>query len=223
MSLIKPAASKFSITRTGLQIHGQPTFVEWSAVAPKFGEALRSMAFVIGDWLAYGEANFRSGPIARRVSSEAYDAAVAATGLDRSTMHNYAYVARRVAQAHRSEILSWQHHKVVAKLPAPEQKRWLKLASPGKNERPISTHRLQKSILAGRVLTVEEAVPDPRDKGIENHIPYVNRLDALWRGMKESGWLQRSTPEKREALLSDISPVMKMYIEIHSYKSGPRR
>lgn len=223
MSLIKPASSKFTITRTGLEIHGRLSFEEWSAVAPKFGEALRSMGFVIGDWLIYGEANFRKGPQAKRVASKIYDAAIDATGLDRTTLQNYAYVARRVAPAQRSESLSWQHHRVVAKLPAPEQKHWLKLARPRKNERPISTHRLQKSIVAGRVLTVEEAVPDPRDRGIENHIPYVNRLAALWRRMKERRWLQRATPEQRRALLEDISPVMEMFSEIYNYKPGARR
>ena len=223
MSLALPSHSKIQISPTGLDVLAPLTFEEWSQVASSLGNAARGIAFVIGDWLVYGEANFRKGPAASRVATDAYDAAIQTTGLDRSTLHNYAYVARRVARNRRNDALAWEHHKVVAKLPAAEQRRWLALAAPKKNQRALSTMRLRKSILAGRVLTPEEMVADPADRGMKNHISYINRLCAWWSDMKDSKWPQRATAEQVEALLRDFKWVMKIQDELKLLLEFKRR
>lgn len=223
MSLSLPSHSKIQISPTGLDVFAPLTFEEWSQVASSLGNAARGIAFVIGDWLVYGEANFRKGPAASRVATDAYDAAIQTTGLDRSTLHNYAYVARRVARSRRNDALAWEHHKVVAKLPVAEQRRWLALAAPKKNQRALSTMRLRKSILAGRVLTPEEMVADPADRGMKNHIPHINRLCAWWSDMKDSKWPQRATAEQVEALLRDFKWVMKIQDELKLLLEFKRR
>lgn len=214
MSLALPSHSKIQISPTGLDVLAPLTFEEWSQVAPSLGHAARGIAFVIGDWLVYGDTNFRKGPVAKRVASEAYDAATQATGLDRTTLRNYAYVSRRVARDRRREALSWEHHKVVAKLDADNQQRWLALAVPMENQSAISTMRLRKSIIAGRVLAPEEVIADPADRGRNNHIPWVNRLCSWWSGMKDAKWPRRATPEQVEALMRDFGPVMKICGEL---------
>ena len=223
MSLALPSHSKIQISPTGLDVLAPLTFEEWSQVASSLGNAARGIAFVIGDWLVYGEANFRKGPAASRVATDAYDAAIQTTGLDRSTLHNYAYVARRVARNRRNDALAWEHHKVVAKLPVAEQRRWLALAAPKKNQRALSTMRLRKSILAGRVLTPEEMVADPADRGMKNHIPHINRLCAWWSDMKDSKWPQRATAQQVEALLRDFKWVMKIQDELKLLLEFKRR
>ena len=223
MSLALPSHSNIQISPTGLDVLAPLTFEEWSQVASSLGNAARGIAFVIGDWLVYGEANFRKGPAASRVATDAYDAAIQTTGLDRSTLHNYAYVARRVARSRRNDALAWEHHKVVAKLPVAEQRRWLALAAPKKNQRALSTMRLRKSILAGRVLTPEEMVADPADRGMKNHIPHINRLCAWWSDMKDSKWPQRATAEQVEALLRDFKWVMKIQDELKLLVEFKRR
>lgn len=223
MSLALPSHSKIQISTTGLDVLAPLSFEEWSQVASSLGNAARGIAFVIGDWLVYGEANFRKGPAASRVATDAYDAAILATGLDRSTLHNYAYVARRVARNRRNDALAWEHHKVVAKLPVAEQRRWLALAAPKKNQRALSTMRLRKSILAGRVLTPEEMVADPADRGRKNHIPQINRLCAWWSDMKDSKWPQRATAEQVEALLCDFKWVMEIQDELKLLVEFKRR
>ena len=223
MSLSLPSHAKIQISPTGLDVLAPLTFEEWSQVASSLGNAARGIAFVIGDWLVYGEANFRKGPAASRVATDAYDAAIQATGLDRSTLHNYAYVARRVARNRRNDALAWEHHKVVAKLPAAEQRRWLALAAPKKNQRALSTMRLRKSILAGRVLTPEEMVADPADRGMKNHIPQINRLCAWWSDMKDSKWPQRASAEQVEALLRDFKWVMEIQDELKLLVEFKRR
>lgn len=223
MSLALPSHSNIQISPTGLDVLAPLTFEEWSQVASSLGNAARGIAFVIGDWLVYGEANFRKGPAASRVATDAYDAAIQTTGLDRSTLHNYAYVARRVARSRRNDALAWEHYKVVAKLPVAEQRRWLALAAPKKDQRALSTMRLRKSILAGRVLTPEEMVADPADRGMKNHIPHINRLCAWWSDMKDSKWPQRATAEQVEALLRDFKWVMKIQDELKLLLEFKRR
>ena len=197
-------APKVQITRIGLQVSDDLSFSEWEAMASRFGAAMSSAAFVIGDWLVYGEDHFRGqgrlpgfeedAIASRKVSAEFYEAALRLTGLDRTTLATYAYVARRVPASLRNEELSWEHHKAVAKLEPHDQTKWLQVAREGQGgEGAVSTRRLRKSIIAGRLLTAQEMQLDPADRGQPNHIPLLNRLWSWWQDMKESGWRDEST------------------------------
>lgn len=222
MSIALADTPKFTISRTGLEVHDHLSFEEWSSLAPMLNEVARGVAFVIGDWLLYGKYRFgeaqnrgtgrESGP---RVATADYEAAVALTGLDRATLHNYAWVARRTPSSLRNELLSWEHHRVVAKLPEPDQKRWLKIAAENQqNGKPVSTRRLRRSISAGRLLETDEVNLPENDRGIENHIPFVNRLVAWWARMREKGWHDDATPEQRAAVKRDLEPIVAIYNEL---------
>jgi hypothetical protein len=219
MSIALADTRKFTISRTGLEVHDHLSFEEWSSLAPLLNEAARGVAFVIGDWLLYGHDRFgREEAIKKsgaRVRSEDYETAIRLTGLDRATLHTYAHVSRKVPPSLRNKDLSWEHHKIVAKLPAPDQQRWLRLASDQLSEgRPVSTRRLRRSISAGRLLDAEEVSLPENDKGIENHIPFVNRLVAWWSRMREQGWSDEATPEQRAALKRDLEPIVSIYREL---------
>jgi hypothetical protein len=209
---------KFSISRTGLEVHDHLSFEEWSSLAPLLNEAARGVAFVIGDWLLYGAERFGAADARQagsRVRSEDYEAAIHLTGLDRATLHTYAHVSRKVAPSARHKDLSWEHHKIVAKLPAPEQQRWLRVAAENQTEgKPVSTRRLRRSISAGRLLDSEEVSLPHNDKGIENHIPFINRLVGWWARMRDKGWTARATPEQRAALKRDLEPIITIYNEL---------
>ena len=213
MSLSLTDHAKFSISRTGLAVHQDLSFDEWAALAPKLNEASRCVGFLIGDWLIYGKKRFagEDGKSHRRVESKDYDRAVAATGLDRTTLLTYAHVARHVLPSMRNEVLSWEHHKSVASLKPLDQQHWLSIAGQKHKEgSPISTRRLRKSILAGRLLSVAELTADPTERAIVNHIPHVNRLCAWWAHMKKVRWLERATTEQRSALKRDFLRVVKI-------------
>jgi len=140
---------------------------------------------------------------------------LAATGQDRPTLHSYTYVARRVPRLMRIQQFSWEHHKAVAELDAEGQEHWLKLAvGDSDGTGVVSTRRLRKSIIVGRLLTPEELHPDPLDRGIENHIPYVNRLVAWWSRMRDKRWLDNATREQRAALKRDLQPVVEIWREL---------
>jgi hypothetical protein len=219
--------AKVQITRTGLQLTDNLTFSEWEAMAERFGAAMSSAAFVIGDWLVYGEDHFRGqGRLpgfeenaipSRKVSGEIYEAALRLTGLDRTTLATYAYVARRVPPSLRNEQLSWEHHKAVARLEPHQQTKWLEIAMEegGEGEAgPISTRRLRKSITAGRLLTRQEMQIDPADRGQPNHIPHLNRLWVWWLDLRESGWRKEATREQKDALKRDLGIVLQIIQEI---------
>jgi hypothetical protein len=207
---------KVKITPTGLHVSSELTFEEWGNLATSIGNASRSVAFVIGDWLVYGQTLFGPDAVAeRRVSSEAYLCAIAATGLDLSTLQNYAYVSRSVPISLRNERLSWEHHRILAKLPQPEQQQWIDacVAEEDSGQR-MSTRRLRKSLNLGRVATEDDMEPEPADKGIDNHIPFVNRLSVWWKRMGQNRFLDTATRDQREALKRDLEPVVSIYNQL---------
>lgn len=226
MSIALPDTRKFTISRTGLEVHDHLSFEEWSALAPLLNEAARGVAFVIGDWLAYGHERFapsasgkgasaQAAGSASRVRPEDYEEAIRLTGLDRSTLHTYTHVSRKVPPASRSKDLSWEHHKVVAKLPPVDQQAWLRAAAENAEDgRPVSTRRLRRSISAGRLLAPDEVDLPESDRGIENHIPFVNRLVAWWSRMRDKGWQENATPEQRAAVKRDLEPIVAIYNEL---------
>jgi hypothetical protein len=214
MSLTLPDNTKFTVSRTGLAVHQDLSFNEWASLATGLNEASRCVAFLIGDWLIYGKARFgkENEKPSRRVRGEDYERVIAATGLDRSTLETYAYVARKVPAASRREVLSWEHHKAVAKLRSDDQVRWLQMAVESGGS--LSTRRLRKSITAGRLLSAAELKLDPADRGVANHIPHINRLRSWWAHMKKVRWLERATKAQRATLKRDLLPVLKIIEEL---------
>lgn len=102
-------------TRVGLHFPPRFTFERWVGTGPKLARAADTLAWCLGDWLVYGQANYEGR----------YAEAVESVGLDYQTLRNYAWVARKFAIARRREGLSFQHHAEVASLSPAEQDVWL--------------------------------------------------------------------------------------------------
>ena len=56
--------------------------------------------------------------------------------------------------------------------------------------------------------------PDEADKGVANHIPFVNRLVLWWRHMQDERFLTRASREQRNALKRDLEPVVRIYNQL---------
>jgi hypothetical protein len=207
---------KVRISPTGMQITRELSFNEWSDLADHIGRAARSVAFIVGDWLVYGQSLFgTNGDPDKRVDSASYELAIAATGLDHSTLQNYAYVSRSIPFSLRSERLSWEHHRLLAKLPEDDIKDWIDACVAEEDAgRRMSTRRLRKSLNLGRIATDKDLEPDESDKGIDNHIPFVNRLSVWWKRMRANRFLDTATDEQREALKRDLEPVVEIYNQL---------
>lgn len=207
----------------GLQFRQELSFEEWSALAPQLGTALRSTAFVVGDWLVYGEDHFakqlelpgfETEMKRGRISADRYQAAWAATGIDKVVLKNYAYVSRRVPLSLRNEHLSWEHHKAVAKLEAPDQTRWLERAADTDDR--LSSRRLRVSITQGKVVPVEAMATPPADQGIINHITPINRLCGWWQ-ITGPDWIKGRTHEQTGAMLRDFAPLKGILAELERH------
>lgn len=197
---------KVIASHTGLEFHGELSFEEWCALAPQIGTSLRCMAFVIGDWLVYGEDKFISRKRQGRADPARYEMACRATGIDYGILRNYAYVSRRVPLSLRNDRLSWEHHRAVAKLSQDDQERWLDIAA--KPEANVSSRRLRASISSGRLLGVDEITKATGDRGVANHIPPINRICGWWQQTGGTKWLKSRSRQQLEALLRDFSSVI---------------
>lgn len=221
MNNLETVTPKARTSTLGLEIADDLTFEEWKQFATRFGEATLALGFAIGDWLIYGErfAPQRALPgfanMPTRVPTERYETALLATRLDRTTLHNFAYVARNVPRSVRHELLSFEHHRALARLHEDGQKQWIATVI-AENEagRRMSVRRLRRSIEAGRVLAAAELQADPADAGIVNHIPFVNRLVGWWSRMRAAGWLKTATREQRAALKRDLQPIVDIHAEL---------
>ena len=216
MNPLKLPNPKVTISRIGMQFTSDLTVEEWQELAPCIGEVASSIAFIVGDWLVYGQSLFGiDGFPDRKVDNRSYELAIKATGLDLSTLQNYAYVSRSIPYSRRSERLSWEHHRLLAKLPDEKQTDWIATCEAEDDAgRRMSTRRLRKSLSLGRVATAQDMEPDDTDKGVENHIPFINRLALWWRRMQEDRFLARSTREQRQALKRDLQPVIDIYNQL---------
>jgi hypothetical protein len=194
-----------SVTALGLHFQRHPDFEDWSALGIQMARALRCMEFVIGDWLVYGDENFRrKGP--GRPTNCNYEEAIRTTGLDVAILRDYAYVSRHVHMSRRTDKLSWTHHRLVAKLPPEKQRHWLELAA--KHPERISVKRLRKSINADRLVSIEELTTLPGNRAIITHIPPINRLGQWWNSSGGRDWLRSQSNAELHAMLLDFKPIV---------------
>jgi N6-adenosine-specific RNA methylase IME4 len=191
------------------RIHGQLTpkgwlapeqlsFEEWQET----GEAINALSdatkWARGDWLAYGEG---------QVWGDKYEQAIDDSQLEYGTLAQEKYVSNKVEFCTRVQNLSWTHHRAVAPLDPPDQKRWLKEAEPlpGKKRARLTVEDLRDAIKAerdelqaGRLRELGEAAPfgvvyaDPpwryehvktNSRQIENHYETANleEIKGHWR------------------------------------------
>lgn len=198
------------------------SLTEWRDIGRQFATAMRTVAFVIGDWLVYGEGRdgqltlFADIPESDRVSKQHFHDAMRQTGLDITTLQHYAYVARHVPRSMRNEHVSWEYHRKVAKLRDDDEKRrWLALAAEMfLDGNPLTLLRFSRSIQAGRLMSAKELEAERADRGTENIHPYVNRIQAFFGRLRDSGWLRNAGEHKRAALKRDLQPIIDIYNQL---------
>ncbi len=77
---------KVTVSRLGMRIIDPLTPEEWQELAAGIGGMATSIAFIVGDWLVYGQTLFGTdGFPDKKVDSPSYQLAIKATGLDMST------------------------------------------------------------------------------------------------------------------------------------------
>lgn len=198
MNMLAIHDPNFSITPTGIQFNEELSFDEWDDLGQKLAPIARSIGFIIGDWINYGETRYGAK----------YKEALTRTGLTYQTLADFSYVARKVEFSLRNENLDFSQHRVVAKLKTPEEKQhWLDIA----NKHDMSVRRLRKSINFGRIATDEEVHGDPADKGVVTHLALINRLIRWWKQTTADDPVDQWDEEQRENVKNDFKLILDIY------------
>jgi len=189
---------RIRVTPTGIEFRDDLSFDEWDDLGTKLAPLGRSIGFVLGDWLNYGQ----------RAFGEKYTEAIARTGISYQTLANFAYVARSVDFSCRQEKLGFEHHAVVAKLRSTDdQKYWLEMA----NRHSLSVRRLRKSINYGRLATEEEMQENPADRRHVTYLLLINNLIRWWKRETEKAPVDTWDRERREGLKKHFAPVAEIH------------
>lgn len=152
----------FKLTATGLVPQGNPSYDEWYSCGVWLRHAEGAIGFWIGDWIRYGE---------KRSWGEQYSQALDETGLDYQTLRDYKYVASKVDLSLRNDKLGFHHHRAVAKLPPPEQKKFLARAA----KEELSVDDLRLAIKKQQLKEHHAALP----KFDSNGTAHLDRLTIL--------------------------------------------
>ena len=188
---------KFAITPTGIQFHHDLSYAEWDELGQKLAPIGKSIGFIIGDWINYGEGRY----------GEKYAEALARSGMAYQTLMNYSYVARKVEISCRQENLGFEHHAAVAKLKPDEQEHWLEMTKANN----LSVRRLRKSINFGRLATDEEVQGDPADRGHVTYLALLNRLRRWWSRETGKAPVEDWDEDRREGLKKDFKLILDIY------------
>jgi hypothetical protein len=204
------------ITELGLIFEGDISFDQWAELGIQAGRLVRASLFLIGDWLVYGETRWNGGERFEALSTEKRDryvVAMQATGLELQTLQKAAHVARNIPHDQRRSDLTFEHHKEVARIKdTDERAEWLEKAQ----SQGLSTRRLRKSIILGHIAQDHEMQTPASDKGISNHLPWLNRLGAWWGEFEGCGWFEQATPEQVETFLRDFAQVRQVIARIET-------
>jgi hypothetical protein len=189
---------KFSVTRTGIEFREDLSFDEWDALGQKLCEAEKSLGFIIGDWINYGEKRY----------GDKYDEALERTGLSYDTLRHYAYVARKIEMCLRKHNLDYSLHATVAKLKTNEEKHhWLDMAEKHK----LTVRRLRKSINFGRLATEDEVQGDPADRGYVTYLALLNRIRRWWSRETQKAPVDEWDEDRRQGLKKDFKLIHDIY------------
>lgn len=212
-----PLPQFIQATPTGLLLDDDVSFEEWQAIATSFGKALNAAAWCIGDWLVYGERKWGKQLLMEgeafdpakpnRIPSHAFDAAVAATNLDRQTLSQYASVCRAIPHGSRRDGISFAHHRLLSSLPEPKREEWLSLID-SESKRP-TVKRLALSLRISpespRIVTDKEIMARGSHVGHDNYVPHLTRLLTV---------LRRTVPgmdqDQRRALKQDAAQLVEL-------------
>lgn len=176
-------------TRVGLDISHNISFEDWVDFGRKIVNAGSSLNWIIGDWAAFGDIKF--GALEKWCD---------ANGRDYSYVLNLSWVASNVKLSLRSENLTFSHHREVAALSEPEQKKWLAIA----DEERLSVVDLRRRI---------RAVPDDQSAMISDGPEartYGAKLDAVKAFLfhQSDDWWDS---ERRQIWKERLRPVVEFY------------
>ena len=113
------AVGPFRMANCALVVDGEPSFDEWREAGRFFSRANGATLWWVGDWLNYGEFRWK----------ETYQEASEQTGLEKNTLRKAKYIAALFESGRRIHTLTFDHHRLVAPVPARKADEFLNEAS----------------------------------------------------------------------------------------------
>jgi hypothetical protein len=110
----------------------------------------------------------------------------------------------------RHDKLGFEHHKIVAKLSAEDQREWLNTAE----KHGLSKRRLRKSVIMGRVVSIDEMQDDPADRSQVSYMTWLNKLLHWWRKRTATDPVENWEAEDRARLKRDLEPWVQIYRQL---------
>jgi hypothetical protein len=136
LALLAELEKAGAISEVGLHLSRPDLpFEQFEALCVLLGRMHEAVRFAIGDAIILGEQLYKE---------RAYQAIESINVSERGRME-YVRVSEKVPRSIRRPDLSWSHHRAVAALPAPEQRRWLREAA----EKGLSHHGLREALRDG--------------------------------------------------------------------------
>lgn len=111
------------VLRQGLQFSAdEPVpYDEWIRVGSHLKQVAGSVMFMIGDWLAYGQAKYVDNVWGRRMPNDIYRQIAQETGYAEGTLRNSKYVCTHIPLSLRSDKLTFNHAQALASKATQEQ------------------------------------------------------------------------------------------------------
>lgn len=117
LELLRALEDVGAVVNNGLFLPPDIPFEQYESIGSMLGVMHQMNAFLIGDWLLYGEHTY----------GEKYTQASDKVGLSEQTLANYASIAHRIPPSRRRPMVSHSKHAEVAALPPGDQTKWLKI------------------------------------------------------------------------------------------------
>jgi len=141
------------------------TFEQWQEVGRKLQTVSGSVRWWVGDWLNEGERRY----------GETYTQAIEVTGNKLQYLKDCKWVAAAVEKSYRKDVLSWTHHKHVAKLDSVAQVTLLNFAA----EHELSSSELLDAVREYQARQLYgDSYEEPEAADVDEEPPFCN--DALY-------------------------------------------
>lgn len=225
----------FDFNSTGLEISENTPFESWIKIGESLKSANKTLQWWIGDWLNFGERKY----------GEKYTQVLEAVDYENKTLRDFKWVSGAVKLSVRNDNLSFNHHRLVAKLEEKEQSKWLLKAEQedwstrefktaikrgGISEVPILKGNSKVDIKLGDFRYLIKELPDNSIDLILTDPPYPKEYLPLWsdlareaeRVLKPSGFLiSYSGQSYLPQVIKSLSDHLEYYWLMGLYHSGP--
>ena len=178
-------------TANALEIERGLSFEEWKALGWRLRGYSRAVNLWIGDWLAYGEFEYRDAAYGKRLPNGVYDIAAEIFDRQPKTLRNYKWVCSSIEPAKRTTGFTMQHglELLSAHVPPSQIGVWIReIEAEGMKTRPLR-RRLRDAYTT--------APPEPQDDGDNDILSQTNQwvidfqrasrswTDEQWRAYRE--------------------------------------